>query len=124
MAEIVRRRPELFADYVPIIASLIENLADEDLEHFRAGILRALGRIGAAGADHLRDAIPSVLSALDDSDPQTRGMAVWCLLEFGRADLLVDRRDLLADEEPVDLYEDGTVSHTTVSRLVRRALPR
>ncbi len=124
MAEIVRREPGLFADYVPIITSLIVNLAEEDLEHFRAGILWAIGRLGAAGADHVQDAIPSLISALDDSDPQVRGMAVWCLLEVGRGDLLADRPDLLADDELVDLHEEGTLSRTTVSQLVQRAVTR
>jgi len=124
MAEIVRHEPSLFADYVPIVTSLIVNLAEEDLEHFRAGILRAIGRLGVAGADNVQDVIPSVISALDDSNPQVRGMAVWCLLEVGREDLLADRPNLLADEGPVDLYEEGTLSRTTVSQLVQRAVTR
>jgi len=122
MAEIVRRRPILFADFIPIVTSLIENLAEEDLEHFRAGILRAIGRLGVSGADHVQDVIPSVISALDDPNPQVRGMAAWCLREIGRADLLAGRPDLLTDEESVDLYEDGTVTRTSVSQLVQRAL--
>jgi HEAT repeat protein len=124
MAEILRHRPTLFPDYIPIVTSLIVNLEEEDLEHFRAGTLRAIGRLGVAGADHVQEVIPSVASALNDSDPQVRGMAAWCLREVGRADLLEDRPDLLADEEPVDLYEDGMVIHTTVSQLVQRAVTR
>ena len=46
MAEIVRRRPDMFADYIPIIVSLIEEMAEEDLSHFRPGILWAIGRLG------------------------------------------------------------------------------
>jgi hypothetical protein len=122
MAEILWHRPILFADYVPIVISLIVNLEEEDLEHFRAGTLRAIGRLAEAGADHIHDVISSVTFALDDSNPQVRGMAVWCLREVGRADLLADRPDLLADEEPVDLYEDGVIRRTTMSQLVRRAL--
>jgi HEAT repeat protein len=121
MAEILWHRPKLFADYVPIVTSLIVNLEEEDLEHFRAGTLRAIGRLAEAGADHIHDVISSVTFALDDSNPQVRGMAVWCLREVGRADLLADRPDLLDDEGPVDLYEDGVIRRTTVSQLVRRA---
>jgi hypothetical protein len=122
MAEILWHRPILFADYVPIVTSLIVNLEEEDLEHFRAGTLWAIGRLAEAGADHIHDVISSVTFALDDSNPQVRGMAVWCLREVGRADLLADRPDLLADEEPVDLYADGVIRRTTMSQLVRRAL--
>jgi hypothetical protein len=49
-------------------------------------------------------------------------MAVWCLREVGLAELLADRPELLSDEGPVDLYEDGLLSRTTVSHLVERAL--
>jgi hypothetical protein len=49
-------------------------------------------------------------------------MAVWCLHEIGRADLLADRPDLAADEGALDLYEDGSLKRTTVSELLRRTL--
>jgi hypothetical protein len=122
MAEIVRREPEIFAEYLPIVLFLIESLAGEDLEHFRAGALRAIGRLGSVGGDRVPDVIPAVVSSLDAPDPQVRGMAVWCLDEVGRAELLAGRPELLADEGSVDLYEDGRLVRTTVSQLVRRAL--
>lgn len=49
-------------------------------------------------------------------------MAVWCLHEVARADLLAGRPNLIADEDPVDDYEDGMITRTTVSQLVQRAL--
>jgi hypothetical protein len=122
MAEILWHQPILFADLVPIVTSLIVTMAEEDLEFFRAGTLRAIGRLAVAGANHIQEVIPSVTLALDDSNPQARGMAVWCLRELGRADLLADRSDLLADDEALDLYEDGAIRRTTVSQLARRAL--
>jgi hypothetical protein len=122
MAEIVRRRPALFSDYVPIILSLIREMADEDLEHFRAGILWAIGRLGPVCAGQLNEVLPAVLACLDHPDPQVRGTAVWCLGQCGRADGLAGRDDLLADEGPVDLYEGGSLGRTTVCRLVRRAI--
>jgi len=72
--------------------------------------------------DSFQDVAPAVVSALIDSDPQVRGMAVWCLHEVGRVDLLGGRPDLTADEDPVDLYEDGMITRTTVSQLVQCAL--
>jgi hypothetical protein len=121
MAEIVRHAPEMFAEYIPIVVSLIENLAEEDLGHFRAGTLWAIGRLGAVAGDHVRDVIPAVTSALDDSNPQVRGMAVWCLNEVGRTELLADQPELASDEGQVDLYEDGQLVRTTVSHLAQRA---
>ena len=122
MAEIVRHRPELFADYIPIVVSLILNMAPEDLDHFRTGALWAIGRLAPVAGDHLQTVLPEVTSALDHSDPQVRGIAVWCLGQAGQADLLVGRPDLLCDRCPVDLYEDGHLSRTSVCHLVRRTI--
>jgi len=120
MAEIVRRRPEQFGDYAPIVVTLIESMADEDLGRFRPGILWAIGRLAAIAVDPIEQVLPKVVAALEDLDPQTRGMAVWCLTQLGRGALLAKRRELLADEGPVEVYEDGTLSHTTVGALFRR----
>jgi hypothetical protein len=122
MAEIVRQQPELFADYVPIVVFLLLNLAEEDLEHFRAGVLWAIGRLGPVAGDHVRGAIASITSALEDPDPQVRGMAVWCLGQVGQARLLADRPELASDEGPVELYENGGLERSRVGDLVRRAV--
>jgi hypothetical protein len=121
MAEIVRRRPKLFADYVPIVVSLITSMAEEDLEGFRASILWAIGRLAPVADDHLQSVLPAILSALDDSDPQVRGMAVWCLTQLRQEELLAGRPDLVGDEGPVDLYEDGHLNRTSVCDLMQRA---
>ena len=122
MAEIVRHRPKLFADHIPIIVSLILNMADEDLDHFRAGILSAIGRLCPVAGDHIQGVLPAVSSALNDSDPQVRGMAAWCLGQAGQAKLLGARPDLLSDDGPVSLYEDGTINRISVGHLVQQAL--
>lgn len=122
MAEIVRHRPTLLADYIPIVVSLIESLAEEDLERFRAGALWAIGRLAAVAGDSITAALPAIAAALDDSDPQVRGMAVWSLEQLGQAGLLAERPDLLSDEAAVDLYEDGFLRRTSVGRLARRAI--
>jgi hypothetical protein len=122
LAEIVRHRPLRFADYVPIIVFLIRNLAEEDLDHFRAGVLWAIGRLGSLASEYIDNVEGPVVVALDDPDPQVRGMAVWCLRRVGRTQPLSDRPDLLVDEEPVDLYEDGCLNRTRVCDLTRRAL--
>lgn len=123
MAEIVRRRPSLFADYIPIIVCLILNMAEEDLDHFRAGNLWAIGRLGAVAGDHVDEAVVTAITcALSDPDPQVRGMAVWCMGEVGQASLLAARKELLCDEGSVDVYEDGNLKRTGVCHLVRRAL--
>jgi hypothetical protein len=124
MAEIVRYRPDRFAEYGAIVVSLLSDMAEEDLEHFRAGVLWAVGRLGAVAADHIPPVLPAITAALDSDDPQVRGLAAWCLGEVGRAELLAGRSDLLGDEGPVDLYEEGSLNRTSVGELVRRAVDR
>ena len=122
MAEVVCRRPRLLADYLPIIVSLLQEMAEEDLGHFRAGILWAIGRLGPAVREHVPRVLPAIAAALDHGDSQVRGMAVWCLSEVGQGACITDRPDLLSDEGPVDLYEEGRLAHTTVGCLARRAV--
>ena len=122
MAEIIRRDPDRFSDYVPIVVSLIGEMAEEDLAHFRVGILWAIGRLGAIAGNELDAAEPTIRACLDHHDPQVRGMAAWCLGQCGRAALLAGRPDLLSDQRPVDFYEDGHLGRTNVCQLVRQAL--
>ena len=122
MAEIIRRDPGRFSDYVPIVVSLIGEMAEEDLAHFRAGILWAIGRLGTIAGSELDAAEPAIRACLDHPDPQVRGMAAWCLGQCGRATLLAGRPDLLSDQGPVDFYEDGHLGRSNVCRLVRQAL--
>jgi hypothetical protein len=122
MAEIIRHEPELFGEYIPMVVSLLTSMAEEDLEHFRPGILWAIGRLGPLAEDHLADVLSAVVASLDDSNSQARGMAVWCLGELGRSGFLAKREDLLSDQGPVDFYADGPLDRTTVGRLTERAL--
>lgn len=122
MAEIVRHRPDLFADFIPIVVHLLLDMADEDLEGFRAAILWAVGRLGSLAEDHVDALRPAIVSSLDDPDPQVRGTAAWCLEQIRQGDLLEDRPDLLDDKGWTDLYEKGTLDRTKVAALARRAL--
>ena len=120
MAEIVRRRPRMFGDYVSIIVTLIEQMADEDLVHFRPGILWAIGRLGSLAGEQFDVLLSTIDACLGHADPQVRGMAVWCLGQCGRGDVLAMRKALLSDLGAVDLYENGELTRMTVSELARR----
>ena len=122
MAEVVHRRPQLLPDYLPIIVFLLREMAEEDLEHFRAGILWAIGRLGPECSDHLPDVLDAIAAALDHSDSQVRGMAIWCLSAVGQGECVTARPDLLSDDGPVDLYEERRLVHTNVNSLARRAV--
>jgi len=122
MAEIVRNRPQLFSDYIPIVITLIETIEQEDLEHFRPGTLRAIGRLAAVAGDDAPSVQAAIESALSDHSPQSRGMAVWCVEQLGVTEVLLDRPELQEDGATVELYEDGSVIHTTVAELYQRAI--
>jgi hypothetical protein len=122
MAQVVFHCPDLCGDYAPIVVLHIREMAEEDLDHFRPGILWAIGRLGDLAVDHVGEIFDAITSALDDSDPQARGMAVWCLGQLGRTRVLADRPELLEDGGAVDLYEDGLLNRTSVGGLSRRVL--
>ncbi len=122
MAEIVARRPDLFGDWVPVIAHLVVETAEEDLQHFRAGMLWAIGRLGPLASGDALDVLSAVTAALGHADPQVRGMAVWGLGRLGHRDVLSRWPGLGQDGGRVEVYEDGEVGASTVGSLYESAL--
>ncbi len=118
MAEIISRQPELFADYLPITLALIDEMAEEDLDSgFRPAVLWAIGRLAPVAPDKINPVLSAVESCLDSPDPQTRGLAVWCLRQAGQQSRIAGRDDLKNDNGPVVLYADGALTETTVGKL-------
>lgn len=122
MAELGSRLPGLLGDFVSIALHLLETLEEEDLEHFRPGALYAVGRLASLRPRELPPLLPLVVRALDDPDPQARGMAAWCLGQVGEAGPLRERAGLLEDQGPVRLYRNRVLERTTVGDLVREVL--
>lgn len=119
IAEIVRHRPRAFSNYADIVVTLLTTMAEEDLGHFRPGILWAIGRLAPVVIEKVYTALPGVAACLDDPDPQVRGMAVWCLTQAGEREVYRGRKDLLSDAGSVELYDDGRLNLTTVGALAR-----
>jgi len=117
IAEIICRRPQLLADNIPILVTLITSMAAEDLTRFRAGVLWAIGRVAPVAGEHLETVLPAVVASLDEEAPQDRGMAVWCLRQAGRQDLYSSRKDLQADDAGVVLFSEGRLIETSVKDL-------
>jgi hypothetical protein len=120
MGEIVRNRPEQFGEFVPIILSLLD-MEEEDAVRFRPGTLWAIGRLGEVVQDRVKAATAQIIPCLEDPNPQTRGLAAWCLGELGAGEHL-GRHDVLRDESPVDFYVDGQLVRQSVGQLARDAL--
>jgi hypothetical protein len=121
MGEIVRNRPEQFGEFVPIIISLLD-MEEEDAARFRPGTLWAIGRLGEVIPDRVKAAVARVVPCLEDPNPQTRGLAAWCLGQLGAGEYLAGHDALLGDESPVDLYVDGQLVRKSVGQLARDAL--
>ncbi|MGD2068454.1 MAG: HEAT repeat domain-containing protein [Gemmatimonadota bacterium] len=122
MAVVVRRLPERFGEYVPIVIHLLSEMAEEDLGHFRPGILWAIGWLGPLAEDVVDDVLPDIVASLDDPDPVVRGTAVWCLGRVGRKAALTDRPHLRHDGGALRLYDGRELRPTTVGRCVVEAL--
>jgi hypothetical protein len=121
MGEIIRSRPERFAEFVPIIISILD-MEEEDAIRFRAGALWAIGRLAQVMPEAVQAAIPRIIPCLADLNPQTRGMAVWCLGQLGAPKPMIDREALLEDKGPVDFFADGQLVCAHVGQLARAAL--
>ncbi|MFC1530522.1 DVU0298 family protein [Gemmatimonadota bacterium] len=117
MAEIVKRDPDRFSDFVDVTASFLITMEPEDLEHFQASVLRAIGLLGSIPEERQTELIPLMTAALDSPDPQVRGMAVWALSETGENAALAERSGLLSDHDLVDYYAEGELNRITVAVL-------
>jgi hypothetical protein len=79
MGEIIYHRPKEFAEFIPIVISILDMEA-EDVVRFRSGALAALGRLAQVlPLDSLQAAIPLILPCLQDEDARVREAARRCL---------------------------------------------
>lgn len=118
IGEILRQQPDLFEEFIPILLNLMD-AEPEDTLRFRAGWLWAMGRLAMVRPDEVRAAFSWITSSLDDSDPQIRGMAVWCIGEM-EYPLPAERvRDLLSDQEKVKLYFSPDIKTIRIGDLAR-----
>jgi hypothetical protein len=114
IGEIVRADPQAFADFIPLTVSLL-NLEPEDLPRFLPGTLYALGRIGEKAPDSVKEGVPAMVEALSGETAQVRAMAVWCLGQIGRVDVLRQRPELARDLGKATVYRDQRLVSTTVA---------
>lgn len=121
IGEIVRSNPDEFADFIPMLISLLD-MEPEDRPRFLAGILYALSRIAEAAPAAVEQAIHKIQEALAEPDSQSRAMAVCCLARLGAFNLLSKRPELAIDHGKALVYRDGLLMETTVSRLVTEVL--
>ena len=78
IGEILHHCPQ-FSQFFPLLISLLE-LEKEDAPRFRAGTLRAIGRVAQVAREAMLPALPLVETFIaPEADADTREMATWCL---------------------------------------------
>jgi hypothetical protein len=112
MGAIVAASPGLFDEFAPIIASLL----DMEEEHFYPGVLWAIGMIAPQVEDRIGFAIPMIQHLLQSSDQETRGMAVWALMQLGDMGCL--DRDLMSDNK-FTFFDGHTLLRVTPAQIKR-----
>lgn len=118
LGEIVRNNPVLCSDIAPIIASF------HDEKMLCAGVLRALGRIGAINTETVNYAVPIILSYLKSADNTLRGYAAWALGQMGNEDYASELKALKDDTNCIKFYEDGELKEISVGKLASAALEK
>jgi len=117
VGEIVRRCPELFAAAVPQLTALYDRE-----KRLRRGVIWALGRIGKRQPQLVAPALPLLINALQEQDPEIRGFAAWSLGEIAAQEAASALGDLRADHETVTIYEAGKLWQRTVGAVALDAL--
>ncbi len=121
IGEIIRSDPSAFADFIPMTIALLD-LEPEDRPPFLPGILYALGRIGEAAPDAVKDGLPRIIEALADTDSQIRAMATWSLGQIGVREALLQHRELAQDQGEALVYRKEQPMATTIGSLWAEAL--
>lgn len=123
IGETLARCPGAFEEFVsPLIYVL--DLEAEDAPRFRSGTLWAIRRIASGRPGVARLALPLVLPCLEATDPQARGMALWCLGQLGYREDIPRLAGLQKDNSPVEIYEEGDLRATSVADLAKALLAK
>jgi HEAT repeat protein len=116
IGEVIKNQPDLYGSFTPQVFSFFED------ERLRRGVIWAMGRIGKRNPELVQDAIPSLIAALSDANPQVRGFAAWSLGEIGVEDAALELSRLRGDVNTVLIYEAGKLWQRTVGEVAMDAL--
>jgi HEAT repeat protein len=117
IGEIIRHRPEMFGEFVPRLIALFGSN-----QQLRRGVIWALGRIGKREPALVAPALPALISALQEPDPEIRGFAAWSLGEIAAQEAASALGALRTDHETVTIYEAGKLWQRTVGAVALDAL--
>lgn len=116
LGEAVARAPHVFGDWAPRLLVPLEE------PFLQATAAWACGRIAQVRPDLVRDTVPALGQLLSSPNPSVRGHAVWALGEMGRPQAREEITALANDEEPLQIFLDGSLQQVTVGTLAAAAL--
>jgi hypothetical protein len=116
IGEIISNRPEQFGGYVPQLYPLA---SDRVLLH---DVLRAFIKIAECRPDILQKKAYQFIPLLNDPVSTIRGYAAILLGTLEAGEAKEDLGELVNDEAPVEVYEEGQLMTRTVGDLAAHAL--
>jgi len=119
MGEILYNCLGEFKEFVPILLSLLDMEAEEDAVQFRPGVLWAIGRTAQVFPEVGHQAFPRITACLQEDDPQTRGMALWCLSKIDPHEHIAGISAFIKDDRSFHVYEQGEIHRVRVSEIAR-----
>ncbi|VBB42379.1 conserved hypothetical protein [uncultured Desulfatiglans sp.] len=118
IGEIIARKPDLFAGYMPQLYPFLTDATR------RSQTVQALARIAASVPQLLRKITFHFIPLLKDPDPEVRGQTVRLLGYLQAGELKDDMTELLSDEHELVLYDSGRLEKTSVGAIAAEALQR
>lgn len=116
LGEIGRHELSVVVDIIPMFCGFLEK------PFSRAPMLWGIGRMAEVHPNELEEVRPFLLPGLEDADPQVRALSAWALGKLREQAARAPLENLLEDEHPVELYDEGELHRTTVAQLAREAL--
>jgi hypothetical protein len=116
LGEIGRHQVSLVMEIIPMFLGFLEEPFSQE------PMLWGVGRLAEKHPELLKEVLPAIVPFLTNPKAQKRALAAWCLGK-GRYSQAVDAiRALQGDEQPVELYDHGSLNQTTVGQVAREAL--
>jgi len=118
MGAIIAAAPDQFAEFAPIVASML----DLDETHFYPGVLWAIGQIAPHLSARIQFALAQIRECLRADSPATRAMAAWCSSRLNDTSAIESLERLQTDEMRVQVFEDDNLHNRTVGEIARAVL--
>jgi hypothetical protein len=116
LGEIGRHQVSIIKEIIPMFVGFLEEPFSQE------PMLWGVGRLAEVHPELLHEVLPAIVPFLTNPKPQLRALAAWGLGKARYRQAADAIRGLLADDQPVQLYDQGQLFQTTVGRVARKAL--